>query len=138
MSKNKKVTKEESSEEEFESFVDEEPIAPVSINKYDPYQLREITNDTIQAILEEKGFVEDTKVIDMKIVIDVILVAVTLWAYFYKKDEENVQFSDKKPVLLASVIIYGFFMACYYYVDYFVEGNVFFKCKDHNVSGIPF
>ena len=46
MSKNKQV-KEESSEEEFESFVDEEPIGPVSINKYDPYQLRECTNETI-------------------------------------------------------------------------------------------
>ena len=93
----KKVEKkEESSEEEFESFVDEEPIGPVSINKYDPFQLRECTNETIQMILEEMGFVEDTKIIDMKIIIDIILAASTIWAYLYKKDEENVQFRDKR------------------------------------------
>ena len=90
MAKDKKVEQEESSEEEFESFVDEEPIAPVSINKYDPYQLREVTNETIQQILEEKGFVEDTTVIDLKIIISIGLVASTLWAFFYRKDEENV------------------------------------------------
>ena len=89
MSKNKKV-KDESSDEEFESFVDEEPIGPVSITKYDPYQLIEFTNDTIKAILEEKGFVEDTTVMDIKIVIDILLVGVTLWAFLYKKDEEGV------------------------------------------------
>lgn len=57
------VEKEES-EEEFESFVDEEPIAPVSINKYDPYQLKECINDTIVQILEEKDFVEDNTMMD--------------------------------------------------------------------------
>ena len=133
MSKNKQV-KEESSEEEFESFVDEEPIGPVSINKYDPYQLRECTNETIQMILEEMGFVEDTKIIDMKIIIDIILAASTIWAYLYKKDEENVQFRDKRTVLFISVVIYGVFMALYYYIDYFVAGNIFFTCKDHEVS----
>ena len=73
MSKNKvDKSEEESSEDEFESFVDEEPIATVSINKYDPYQLRDCTTDTIVAILEEKSFVEDTKITDMKIVIGFI------------------------------------------------------------------
>ena len=74
----------------------------------------------------------------MKIVIDILLVAVTLWAYLYKKEEENVQFRDKKGVLMISVVIYGILMAAYYYVDYFVEGNVFFKCKDHQVSIIRY
>ena len=69
----KKVeSKDESSEEEFESFVDEEPIATVSINKYDPYQLREVTCETLIAILEEKSFVEDTRITDIKIVIAVV------------------------------------------------------------------
>ena len=71
---------------------------------------------------------------DMKIVIDIILTASTIWAYLYKKDEENVQFRDKRTVLLISVIIYGVFMALYYYIDYFVAGNIFYTCKDHEVS----
>ena len=85
-------------------------------------------------ILEEMGFVEDTKIIDMKIIIDIILTASTIWAYLYKKDEENVQFRDKRTVLFISVVIYGVFMALYYYIDYFVAGNIFFTCKDHEVS----
>ena len=108
----------------------------MSVNKYDPYQLREVTNETIQMILEEGGFIEDTKIIDMKIAIDIGLAAVTLWAYLYKKDEENVQFRDKRMVLFISVILYGILMAAYYYIDYFVAGNIFFKCKDHEVSSI--
>ena len=72
----KKVEKKDESssegEEEFESFVDEEPIATVSINKYDPFQLRECTCETLITILEEKSFVEDTKITDMKILIGFI------------------------------------------------------------------
>ena len=45
--------------EEFESFVDEEPIAPVSINKYDPFQLKGNVDDTFMNLLEEIGFEED-------------------------------------------------------------------------------
>ena len=40
-------------EEEFESFVDEEPIAPLSINKYDPFSLKAGIDETIVSLLEE-------------------------------------------------------------------------------------
>ena len=39
--------------EEVESIIDVEPIAPVSINKYDQNQLKEFINDTVVCLLEE-------------------------------------------------------------------------------------
>ena len=37
-------------------------------------------------------------------------------------------------MVFISVIIYIVLMAAYYYVDWYVAGNVFFKSKDHEVS----
>ena len=72
-------TKEEEGEE-FESFVDEEPIAAVSINKYDQNQLREGINDTLTALLEEQGFQEDHQIINCKIVLGLISVAIAAYS----------------------------------------------------------
>ena len=136
MSKKVDNKKEESSseEEEFESFVDEEPIATVSINKYDPYQLREITCETLIAILEEKGFVEDTKVTDMKIMIGIIQVAVTVGVHFYRQDDKDFTFGDRKPMLVANIVIYSLLMMAYYYIDWFIIKDNFFISKKHDVS----
>ena len=64
-----KMAKVSQSENDFESFADEEPIAPLSINKYDPYQLKAGMDECIVALLEEKNFVEDNKMMDLKLVI---------------------------------------------------------------------
>ena len=124
----------ESSEEEFESFVDEEPIATVSINKYDPYQLRDCTTDTIVAILEEKSFVEDTKITDMKIVIGTIQVAITAAVHMYGYEDKDVFFDDKKPYIVINIVVYALLMMAYYYIEWFVIKDQFFITKEHKVS----
>ena len=63
------MSKVEEVEEEFESFVDEEPIAPLSINKYDPYNLKAGMDETIVKLLEEYGYEEDNSDMDYKILI---------------------------------------------------------------------
>ena len=134
---NKKVDKkdeESSEEEEFESFVDEEPIATVSINKYDPYQLRDCTTDTIIAILEEKSFVEDAKYTDMKIVIGVIQVAITAAVHMYGYEDKEVMFDDKKPYIVINIVVYSLLMLAYYYIEWYVIKDLFFVTKKHEVS----
>ena len=59
-------------EEEFESFVDEEPIEPLAINKYDQYSLRGGMDDTIVKLLGERGYKEDEKLMDYKIFVCII------------------------------------------------------------------
>ena len=119
----KKVDKKEESsseEEEFESFVDEEPIATVSINKYDPYQLRECTCESLIAILEEKSFVEDTKITDIKILIGFIQIAITVAVHFYRYEDDTFLFVDKKPMIILNIVVYSLLMAAYYYVEWYV------------------
>ena len=42
---------------EGESFCDEEPICPISVNKYDQFQLKAAMDDTIVNLLDEQKFV---------------------------------------------------------------------------------
>ena len=62
------------------SFVDEEPIDPLSINKYDPYQLKSKIDDLIIQLLDEMKWEEDNTSIDYKIVVTAIACAVTAFS----------------------------------------------------------
>ena len=72
--------------------MDEEPIAPVSINKYNPYELKGNIDDTIINLLEEKDFVEDNKNMNLKIVLGLLCIAVAAVSQLYKKDDEEWKF----------------------------------------------
>ena len=86
----KKETKEV--EEEFESYVDEEPIAPVSVNKYDQYQLKGNIDDCLINLLEEKEFIEDNTNINLKILIGTLCVGIAAFSQLYKKDDVDWKF----------------------------------------------
>lgn len=79
-------------EDKFESYVDEEPIAPVSINKYNPYELKGNIDDTIINILEEKKFEEDNTNMNYKIVLGLLCIAISAVSQFYKKDDPDWKF----------------------------------------------
>ena len=83
---------EKEAEEPFESFVDEEPIASVSINKYDPFQLKGNVDDTLVKLLEEVGFHEDQYCNNLKIGLGLIMCVVAAVSQFYKKDDEDWKF----------------------------------------------
>ena len=76
-------------EDKFESYVDEEPIAPVSINKYNPYELKGNLDDTIINLLEEKKFVEDNTNMNLKIVLGLLCIAISAVSQFYKKNKHK-------------------------------------------------
>ena len=83
-------------EEEFDSFADEEPIHPVSINKYDPYNLRGFIDDCITELLDEMKFYEDHRWINLKIVITAVACALTAFMQLYKPDD-SWAFENNQP-----------------------------------------
>ena len=72
----------------------------------------------------------------MKIIIGLIQVAVTVGVHFYGWEDKTVMFSDKKPLLVANIVIYSLLMIAYYYIDLYVIKDNFFITKKHDVSTI--
>ena len=124
----------EDQKEEFESYIDEEPIAPVSINKYNPYELKGNIDDTIINILEEKKFVEDNTNMNYKIVLGTLCVAVAAVSQLYKKDDPDWKFPKNWFFQSICVALYGIIMAAYYYVENYMMGDVFFSATTCPVS----
>ena len=129
-----KKVDEKKKEEEFESYVDEEPIAPVSINKYNLYELKGNIDDTIINILEEKKFEEDNTNMNLKIVLGILCVSVAAVSQFYKKDDPDWKFPKNWYFQSVCVAIYGIIMAFYYYVENYMMGDVFFSASKSPVS----
>jgi hypothetical protein len=96
--------------------------------------LREYINETITLILEEKKFVEDSTDMNLRILTGVLAVIVALISQFYKKDDEDWKFPKNKGFQMCCVLCYIILMGVYYYIDNYMAGNTFFKCKEHPVS----
>jgi len=97
--------------------------------------LREYTNDTMVALLEERGFLEDNTFINMKILCGVGCTVIALLSQFWKSHEEE-KLLDHKPWQMFCVAVYTVFMSGYYYIDYFLAKDTFFMCNGHEVSTI--
>ena len=105
----------------------------MSINKYDPFQLKAGIDDCVVALLEERGFQEDNTYMDRKIVVSVLAIAVALLSQFYKPDE-TWEFPKANKFQMCCIALYGACMAMYYYIDYYQIADTFFCSSVHPVS----
>ena len=131
---NKKVE-----EEEQYSYIDEEPIAPVSINKYDPYALKGNIDDCIVAVLGEKKFVEDNKVSNIKILLGTSMIILACTSQFYKNNpytgyDTKWHFPDSYWFHFVIVACYGFLNCGYLYIEYYMQSETFYYASDAPVS----
>ena len=117
-----------------ESYVDEEPIAPVSCNKYNPYELKGNIDDTIINILEERKFVEDNTNMNLKIVLGAVCIGIAAVSQLYKKDDPDWKFPKNWVFQSICVAVYGLVMLMYYYVENYKMGDVFFCATGCPVS----
>ena len=136
---NKKVTQ----EEEDASYIDEEPIAPVSINKYDPYALKGNIDDCIVAVLGEMKFVEDNSIVNLKIVLGLMMIGLAATGQFYKKNpytgfDDDWKFPDSYWFHFVVVGLYSVVSLGYYYIEYYVQSERFYIASDAPVSTLLF
>ena len=57
--------------------------------------------------------------------------------YFMMLDEPQYKFKNMMGFHCICVFLYGLFMAFYYYIDYFMVGEMFFVSYPHKVSSTP-
>ena len=96
----------------MDSFVDEEPIAQVAINRYDQYSLRGAVDDCISELLEEWKFSANNYHIHVKILCAAIACAVTAFDQLYKPDK-SWEFPNRNDKSLLCVAIYAISMGIY-------------------------
>ena len=128
-----KVEKED--DKEFESFVDEEPIASLSINKYDPYQLKAGLDELIIELLDERKWEEDHSAINYKIFVTAVACAITAFQQLYKPDKswEFPNANGKEAICISSYLI---LMGIYYYIDTYYLGDTFYVSSKHQLKKV--
>ena len=123
---------------------DEEPISKVSVNKYDPYSLKSSIDEEIAFVrylkclkhvsiqlLEDKGFKEDNKYTDLKILVALIACVLGVVSHFYP-----IPFPLNKTLLIGCVIGYIICASLYYYIENKLEGDAFYIARSHEIKGI--
>ena len=128
-----KVEKED--EKDFESFVDEEPISSLSINKYDPYQLKAGIDELIIELLDEKKWEEDHKAINYKICVTAGACAITAFQQLYKPDK-TWEFPNANGKEAICITIYLILMGIYYYIDEWYLGPTFYISTKHQLKKV--
>ena len=138
---NKKVQQQE--EEEEDSYIDEEPIAPVSINKYDPYALKGNIDDCIVAVLGEKNFEEDNRIVNIKILLGLAMIALAATSQFYKNNpytgyDDAWHFPTSYWFHFTIVACYSALSCGYYYIEYYMQSETFYYASGAPVSLLCF
>jgi len=107
-------------------------VSKVSINKYDPFQLKGALDDEIAYLLEEeKGFTEDNRTTDLKILVAFVACVLGVVSHFYP-----IPFPQNKPLLIGCVVGYGICASLYYLIEKRVQGNAFYESSGHGVNAL--
>lgn len=78
--------------------------------------------------LESNTFVEDTRPIDIKIVLFLIACGLGYWSHFV------VKFPEESYCLVIALSVYAVIMAIHYYIENYVEKEAFYISKANTVS----
>ena len=107
-------------------------ISKVSINKYDPFQLKGALDDELTFLLEEdKGFHEDNKFTDAKILVALVACTLGVVSHFYP-----IPFPQNKPLLIGCVVGYAICASLYYLIEKKWQGETFYVSRDHGVNAL--
>ena len=112
--------------------VDEyEYISKISINKYDPFQLKSAIDEEIITELDKKSFKEDNLATDIKIAIGLVSTVIAIVSHFYP-----IPFPKNKPLIYLCISGYILCVIVYYLVEHYLEKDAFFIAKDHKVNAL--
>lgn len=95
--------------------VEAQPWTDKPTNRFDIYSLKGAIDDDIALYLEKHGFVEDTKTVDVKIVLYAIACGLAYWSHFVLK------FPKEFEMVIVAVFAYGVISAIHYILENWVE-----------------
>jgi len=82
-------------------------------------------------LIEQKGFKENNKSTDLKIVVAFIAVVLGVTSHFYP-----IPFPKNKTLLIGCVVGYIICAALYYLIESKLEKDAFFISSDHSINSI--
>ena len=82
-------------------------------------------------MLEEKGFTEDNKYTDLKILVALIACCLGAVSHFYP-----TPFPQNKPILIGCVIGYVICATAYYFIERKLEGDAFYLAGGHKINAL--
>uniref|UniRef100_A0A0D9VHA2 Signal peptidase complex subunit 2 n=1 Tax=Leersia perrieri TaxID=77586 RepID=A0A0D9VHA2_9ORYZ len=94
------------------------PAAKKKANLLDPYSIKHLLDDTVSDVVKSKGYTEDTRLSNRKLVLGAAVIAVALLAQFYR-----VKFPQNRDVLLVCIAIFVVLNVVQQIVSYTKEKN---------------
>ena len=82
-------------------------------------------------LLENRGFQEDNKYTDLKILVAFIACVLGVTSHFYP-----IPFPQNKLLLVGCVLGYVICASAYYYIEKFQEGDAFFLARSHTINAL--
>ncbi|KAM5564714.1 hypothetical protein ABKV19_018993 [Rosa sericea] len=81
------------------------PKNPKKANLSDHSSIKHLLDESVSEIVTSRGYVEDTKLSNLKLLIGTIVITIALFAQFYKK-----KFPENQYFLIGCIISYPFSM----------------------------
>ncbi len=81
--------------------------------------------------MESKGFTEDNKYTDLKILVALISCGLGALSHFY-----DLPFPKNKPLLIGCIIGYLICTGLYYFIERRLEGDAFYLSGGHKINSL--
>jgi hypothetical protein len=94
-------------------------LAPLKVNKYDGRAVKQLFDDhVIKVIAEEKGYGEDTRLSNVKLVLGLVCSGIALLSHFYP-----LPFPKNMPLLIVGTVTYWLLAMVIQIIVTFLEGD---------------
>ncbi|KOM46934.1 hypothetical protein LR48_Vigan07g063800 [Vigna angularis] len=92
--------------------------APKKANLLDHHSIKHILDESVSEVVTSRGYVEDVRLSNVRLVIGAIIIVIALFAQFYKK-----KFPENRDFLIACIALYPFATILFYLIIYTKEKN---------------
>ncbi|BAT81141.1 hypothetical protein VIGAN_03080600 [Vigna angularis var. angularis] len=92
--------------------------APKKANLLDHHSIKHILDESVSEVVTSRGYVEDVRLSNVRLVIGAIIIVIALFAQFYKK-----KFPENRDFLIACIALYVIFNGLLQLIIYTKEKN---------------
>ncbi|XP_038701616.1 probable signal peptidase complex subunit 2 [Tripterygium wilfordii] len=91
---------------------------PKKVNLLDHHSIKNILDESVSEVVTTRGFVEDVRMGNIRLVLGLVIIVIALFAQFYKK-----KFPENKDFLIGCITLYVIFNGLLQLIIYTKEKN---------------
>ncbi|XP_010917182.1 signal peptidase complex subunit 2 [Elaeis guineensis] len=91
---------------------------PKKAKLLDPHSIKHLLDESVIEVVKGRGYVEDVKLSNLRLLIGFIIIAIVLLAQFYRK-----KFPENRDLLIACIALYIVFNGLLQFISYKKEKN---------------